>query len=92
MQMRSLAQEVPKPGFPEADGAPAGCSTLQACAYLAQLQGDVESWSTAPGETPLAQAVPCTGIAGNNTARSHRQGTADDPKDACMILEFMPLP
>lgn len=44
MQMQSLAQEVPKPGFPEADGAPVGCSTLQVCAYLAQLQGEAEAW------------------------------------------------
>lgn len=92
MQIHSLAQEVPKPGFPEADSAPVGCSTLQVCAYLAQLQGEAESWSTAPGETPLVQAVPCIGIARNNTAHSHCQCAADDPEGTCMIWEFMPLP
>lgn len=44
MQIQSLAQEVPKPGFPEADGAPVGCGTLQVCAYLTQLQGEAEAW------------------------------------------------
>lgn len=92
MQMPSLAQEVPQPGFPEADGAPVGCSTLQVCAHLTQLQDEAEPWSIAPRENPLVQAVPCTGIAGNNAARSHCQGAADDARDACMISEFMPLP
>lgn len=69
-----------------------GCSTLQVCAYLIQLQGEAESWSMAPGEAALVQAVPCTGITGNNAARSHCQGSADDPDDACMILEFILLP
>lgn len=66
MQIHPLAQEVPKPGFPEAAGAPVGCSTLQVCAYLAQLPGEAESWSAARGEILLVQAVPCTGITGNN--------------------------
>lgn len=92
MQIHSLAQEVPKPGFPEAEGAPVGCSTLEVCACLTQLQGEAESWSMALGETPLVQAVPCTGIPGNNTACSHHQGSADDPEDAYMILEFILLP
>lgn len=84
MQIHPLAQEIPKPGLPEAAGASVGCSTLQVCAYLTQLPGEAESWSIAPGEIPLVQAVPCTGIAGNNAV--------DDPKEPCMILEFMPLP
>lgn len=29
MQIHPLAQEVPKPGLPEAAGAPVGCSTFQ---------------------------------------------------------------
>lgn len=91
MQIPSLPQEVPKPGFPEAAGAPVGCSTLQVCAHLTQLPGEAGSWATAPGETPLMQAVPCAGTAGNYAARSHRQGTAEDPTEHCLILEVMPL-
>lgn len=66
MQIPSLAQEVPKPGIPEADGAPAGCSTLQVCAYLAQLQGEAEPWSTAPEMLRLGRqchALASQGIA-----------------------------
>lgn len=38
MQIPSLAQEVPKAGYPEADGVPVGHDTLQVCAYLAQIR------------------------------------------------------
>lgn len=58
MQIHPLAQEVPKLGLPEAAGTPMGCSTLQVCAYLAQLPGEAKSWSTALEEIPLVQAVP----------------------------------
>ena len=81
MQMPSLAQEVPKPGFPEAGGAPVGRSTL----HLTQLHADARSWSTAHGEMslvsqgaalPAAIARHCWGL------RRRRR----------VVLELMPLP